>query len=86
MWKVYKAPSQKGKKWGFYIMAYSENKKAYNMRYEKERLKRVPLKLQLEDYEHLKEHAEQMHESINGFIKRAINETIANDIKPPKGD
>ena len=66
-------------------MAYSENKKAYNRQYEKDNIKRVPLNIQKSDYETIKTHAESMNESINGFIKRAINETIANDNKPPKG-
>lgn len=65
-------------------MAYSENKKAYNRQYEKDNIKRVPLNIQKSDYEAIKEHAESMNESINGFIKRAINETMINDIKPRK--
>ena len=66
-------------------MAYSENKKAYNRQYEKDNIKRVPLNIQKSDYETIKAHAESMNESINGFIKRAINECIANDNKTPKG-
>lgn len=65
-------------------MAYSENKKAYNRQYEKDNIKRVPLNIQKADYERIKEHAEQMNESINGFIKRAISETMLNDTKPHK--
>lgn len=66
-------------------MGWLENKKAYNKQYAKDNIKRVPLNIQKTDYERIKEHAEQMNESINGFIKRAINETIANDNKTPKG-
>lgn len=64
-------------------MAYSENKKAYNRQYEKDNIKRVPLNIQKSDYETIKAHAESMNESINGFIKRAISETMINDNKAP---
>ena len=59
------------------------NQTEYTLKYAKEKYKRVPLDLKLEDYDKVKDHAETMNESINGFIKRAINETIANDLKPP---
>lgn len=65
-------------------MGWKENKTAYNIQYAKDKLKRVPLDLKLEDYDKVKAHAETMNESINGFIKRAINETMLNDTKPPK--
>lgn len=64
-------------------MGWKENKTAYNLKYAKDKLKRVPLDLKNEDYDKLKAHAEQMHETVNGFIKRAINETMINDLKPP---
>lgn len=64
-------------------MGWKENKTAYNIKYAKDKLKRVPLDLKLEDYDKLKAHAETMHETVNGFIKRAINETISNDTKTP---
>lgn len=64
-------------------MGWQENKKAYNKQYAKENIKRVPLNIQKTDYERIKEHAEQMNETVNGFIKRAINETMINDLKPP---
>ena len=51
----------------------------YNKKYRKEKLKRIPLNLNLNDYEKLKAHTEKTKESVNGFIKRAINETIIND-------
>lgn len=31
--------------------------------------------------EEIKKHAEAQNESVNGFINRAINETIKNDLK-----
>lgn len=54
------------------------------MKYKERTYKRVPLDLRFEDYERIKEHAETMNETVNGFIKRAINETMLNDVKPPK--
>lgn len=51
----------------------------YNKQYRKNNLKRVPLDVSTEYYEQIKEHVEQTNETINGFIKRAINETIKND-------
>lgn len=48
-------------------------------RYNAKHLKRVPLDMQIKDYALLKAHAEARGESINGFIKRAIAETIERD-------
>ena len=62
-------------------MGYKENKKIYNIEYKKKNLKRVPLDLPLEKYEELKSHCQERSESINGFIKRAIDETIERDNK-----
>ena len=50
-----------------------------NMEYAKRSLKRIPLDVQKEQYEIIKEHADSMGESANGFIKRAINETMERD-------
>ena len=60
------------------------DRKEYLLQYAKEKYKRVPLDLKLEDYDKVKSHAEQMNETVNGFIKRAISETMINDIKPRK--
>ena len=61
------------------------DRKEYLLQYAKDKYKRIPLDVKISDYEAIKTHAEQMNESINGFIKRAIAECIANDNKPPKG-
>lgn len=50
-----------------------------NIDYAKRSLKRIPLDVQKEHYEVIKIHAENQGESVNGFIKRAINETIERD-------
>ena len=50
-----------------------------NIDYAKKNLKRIPLDVQKEQYEIIKAHAESRDETVNGFIKRAINETMARD-------
>ena len=60
-------------------MGYKENKKAYNIEYKKTKLKRVPLDLPLQKYEEVKKHSQEHSESVNGFIKRAIEETMKRD-------
>ena len=62
-------------------MTNQEKKTKYNIKYAKEKLKRVPLDVQKDKYEEIKAHAEKQDESVNGFIKRAINETIEHDNK-----
>lgn len=60
-------------------MANSQKKTQYNLEYAKKNLKRVPLDLQLDKYEQVKSHASGRGETLNGFIKRAINETMQRD-------
>ena len=55
------------------------DRKEYLAKYHKEKLKRIPLDVSKEKYEEIKAHAETRAESVNGFIKRAIDETIEND-------
>lgn len=50
-----------------------------NIEYAKRSLKRIPLDVQKEHYETIKAHAENQGETVNGFIKRAINETMERD-------
>lgn len=54
-------------------MTYSEKKREYNEKYTKEKLKRIPLNVQKEKYEEIKSAADTSGESINGYIKKAIN-------------
>lgn len=54
-------------------MSYKENKKAYNMSYAKDKLKRIPLDVQKEKYERIKAAADKASESVNGYIKKAID-------------
>lgn len=60
-------------------MPLTEKRKESMLKYAKENLKRVPLDLQKSTYEEIKTHAESRKESVNGFIKRAITETLERD-------
>ena len=53
-------------------MPYSETKKAYNADYIRQNIKRIPLDVQKDQYEIIKTAAEAAGESVNGFIKKAI--------------
>ena len=55
------------------------DKTEYQRNYRKNKLKRIPLEVPHEYYQNIKEHTEKTNESVNGFIKRAINETIERD-------
>ena len=60
-------------------MAITPERKEYIYQYAKEKLKRIPLDVPKTTYEEIKTHAEAHNESVNGFIKRAISETIERD-------
>lgn len=60
-------------------MSYKEHKREYIANYKKEKLKRIPLEVSLEKYDEIKQHADSRSESVNGFIKRAIDQTIKED-------
>lgn len=54
-------------------MGNSESKTEYNIRYAKEKLKRIPLDVQKEKYEEIKAAADAAGEKVNGYIKKAID-------------
>ncbi len=60
-------------------MAMSDQRKEYLYKYQKDKLKRIPLDVPIPDYERIKAHAEGHKESVNGFIKRAIADTIKRE-------
>lgn len=60
-------------------MPYSEKKKEYNVQYTKNRFKRIPLDVQKEFYERVKAAATASGESINGYIKKAIELRMNNE-------
>lgn len=53
----------------------------WHRNYRRDKLKRISLELQKDYAETVKNHAETMQETTNGFIKRAIAETMARDKK-----
>lgn len=58
---------------------YSEKKKAYNIRYQREKMRRIPLDVQLPEYELIKQAAINNGESVNGYIKKAIFSRIESE-------
>lgn len=66
-------------------MARTEAQNRATYKYAKAHLKRVPLDLQLSDYEELKQAAEAAGLSVNGFIKAAIKAAIAAGADPVQG-
>ena len=55
------------------------NRTEYINNFKKEKYKRIGLELPKEKYEELKSHIDDTGETVNGFIKRAISETIDRD-------
>lgn len=60
-------------------MPYSEASYKASQKYRANKIKRVPLDMQIADYEKLKSYSESRSESVNGFIKRAISEAMERD-------
>ena len=59
----------------------NENKAKYDMEYAKNNLKRIPLDVQKSKYDEIKAAALEAGETINGYIKRAIDERIEREHK-----
>jgi uncharacterized protein (DUF1778 family) len=57
----------------------SESKTEYNIRYAKEKLKRIPLDVQKEKYEEIKAAADAAGEKVNGYIKKAIDQRMERE-------
>ena len=60
-------------------MPTKEDKAKYDMQYAKAKLKRIPLDVQKEKYEEIKAAAERAGESVNGYIKKAIDDRIEHE-------
>ena len=60
-------------------MGMTQERKEYLYNYQKEKLKRVPLDMQLSDYERLKEAATRADQTVNGYIKQAISEKMERE-------
>lgn len=52
------------------------DKKSYDLKYAKEKLKRIPLDVTKEKYDEIKAAADQAGESVNGYIKKSIDMRI----------
>ena len=57
----------------------TEKKKASNARWDAKNLKRTSLAVPCDRYERMKDHTKTTGETVNGFINRAIDETIERD-------
>lgn len=64
---------------GSVIMAELTAKTKYDMNYAKSKLKRIPLDVQKEKYEEIKAAADTAGESVNGYIKSAIDQRMERD-------
>lgn len=63
-------------------MPLTEKQTQNRIKYAKENLKRVPLDLQIDDYERIKSSVERAgYKSLNGFIKQAINEKLEREVQ-----
>ena len=57
-------------------MSEISNKTKYDIEYAKKNLKRIPLDVTKEKYLEIKAMAEESGESVNGFIKKAIEQRL----------
>lgn len=60
-------------------MPMSEARKRANRKYNEKAYDRIALTVKKGEKDRLKAHAEQQGETLNGFINRAIDETIKRD-------
>lgn len=54
-------------------------KAKYDIEYAKNKLKRIPLDVQKEKYEEIKAAATAARESVNGYIKKAVDQRMERD-------
>ena len=55
-----------------------QNQRAYNIQYKKEHIKRIPLDVTQEKYAEIKSAADRGGESVNGWIKKAIEARLTS--------
>ena len=60
-------------------MPEPNTKTKYDIEYAKNKLKRIPLDVQKEKYEQIKLAADAVGESVNGYIKKAIDQRMVRD-------
>ena len=61
------------------LMALSDKRKESMYNYAKANLKRIPLDVQKEKYEEIKAAATAAGESVNGYIKKAVDQRMEHD-------
>ena len=61
------------------VNKYTEARKRANDKYNAKAYDRINIAIPKGDKEKIKTHAEQHGESLNGFVKRAIDETMERD-------
>ena len=57
-------------------MQVTDKKKSYDVQYKKDKIKRIPLDVQKEKYEEIVKAASDAGESVNGYIKKAIDNRL----------
>lgn len=60
-------------------MPLTEKKKASNAKWDSENLKRISVAMPVDLHTRMVKHIKETGETTNGFVKRAIDETIVND-------
>ena len=60
-------------------MAYNEASNRAAQKYKKDNIKRVPLDMQITEYERLKAVADSQGERVNEYIKKAIRERMERE-------
>ena len=60
-------------------MTPNEKKTKYDIEYKKAHLKRIPLDVTKDKYQEIKTTADKKGETVNGFIKKAIDDRLSQD-------
>lgn len=60
-------------------MPYTEAQKRANEKYKAANYKRIPLDVQKSKYNEIKAAADRTNESVNGYIKKAIDERLEKE-------
>ncbi len=63
-------------------MPLTEERKEYLKEYQKSKLKRIPLDVTKEKYDEIKTAADSAGESVNEYIKKAIDDRMERDGSP----
>lgn len=61
-------------------MALTEAQKRANTKYREKSIKRIPLDVQKEKYDEIKAAATAAGESVNGYIKTAVDRRIESEV------